>query len=108
VFLKIQLPGELKMFIKFLLMSIFVLNYIFEIANVEIGQHFYWNLVGFEVHGQVLINSWIVFAIIFILAITTTKDLKKIPEDGQNFIESVTEFVSDIAKTQIGEEVSIY
>nr|AEQ94259.1 ATPase subunit IV [Eutreptia viridis] len=85
-------------------MSIFVLNNFFEIANVEIGQHFYWNLAGFEVHGQVLINSWIVFALIVILALTTTQDLKKIPEDGQNFIESVTEFVSDIAKTQIGEE----
>lgn len=88
-------------------MSIFVLNNIFEIANVEIGQHFYWNLAGFEVHGQVLINSWIVFALIVILALTTTQDLKKIPEGGQNFIESVTEFVSDIAKTQIGEEVCI-
>jgi F0F1-type ATP synthase, subunit a len=88
-------------------MSIFVLNNIFEIANVEIGQHFYWDLAGFEVHGQVLINSWIVFALIVILALTTTQDLKKIPEDGQNFIESVTEFVSDIAKTQIGEEVCI-
>lgn len=88
-------------------MSIFVLNNIFEIANVEIGQHFYWNLSGFEVHGQVLINSWIVFGIIVILALTTTRNLNKIPEDGQNFIESVTEFVSDIAKTQIGEEVRI-
>ena len=86
-------------------MNILNLSYIFEIANVEIGQHFYWNLGGFEVHGQVLINSWIVIALILLLSIFTTKDLKKIPEGGQNFIELITEFVSDIAKTQIGEEV---
>nr|UXD06400.1 ATP synthase CF0 A subunit [Eutreptiella sp. CCMP389] len=85
-------------------MNILNLNYIFEIANVEIGQHFYWNLGGFEVHGQVLINSWIVIALILLLSIFTTRDLKKIPEGGQNFIELITEFVSDIAKTQIGEE----
>ena len=86
-------------------MNILNLNYIFEIANVEIGQHFYWNLGGFEVHGQVLINSWIVIALILFLSISTTRDLKKIPEGGQNFIELITEFVSDIAKTQVGEEV---
>lgn len=30
--------------------------------------------------------------------------MKIIPESNQSFIESVTEFIRDIAKTQIGEE----
>jgi hypothetical protein len=41
-------------------------NMIFELAAVEIGQHFYWNLSGFQVHGQVLINTWIVISILLI------------------------------------------
>lgn len=39
-----------------------------------------------------------------ILGISTTRKLVLIPEDGQSFIEFVTEFVRDIAKTQIGEK----
>lgn len=69
----------------------------------ELGQHLYWSFNGFQVHGQVLINSWIVFLIIIIVSITTTRELKIIPEGKQSFIELVTEFVRDIAKTQIGE-----
>jgi F-type H+-transporting ATPase subunit a len=82
-----------------------LLNYVLETANVEIGQHFYWNFGNLEVHGQVLINSWIVFAIIIILAVSTTREMCLIPDGGQNFIESVVEFINDIAKTQIGEKV---
>jgi F-type H+-transporting ATPase subunit a len=52
----------------------------------------------------VLINSWIVIAIILALAVLTTRELKPVPEGGQNFIEYVLEFIRDIAKTQIGEE----
>lgn len=55
-------------------------------------------------HGQVLINSWIVIAIIVALGIFTTRELKLVPEKGQTFIEVLTEFVRDIAKTQIGEK----
>jgi F-type H+-transporting ATPase subunit a len=54
-------------------------------------------------HGQVLINSWIVIIIILSIAITTTRHLKLVPENGQSFIEVVTEFIRDIAKSQIGE-----
>jgi F-type H+-transporting ATPase subunit a len=70
----------------------------------EVGQHFYWSVLGFQVHGQVLINSWIVIGIIFALGFLTTRELKIIPEKGQTFIEFLTEFIRDIAKTQIGEK----
>lgn len=83
---------------------------LFEVAAVEIGQHFYWNLNGFLVHGQVLINSWIVISIICITALVTTQNLKTTfntettLSSGQNFIEFVLEFIRDIAKTQISHE----
>ena len=90
---------------------------LFEVSAVEIGQHFYWNLNGFLVHGQVLINSWIVFAIILIVALTTTANLStgvatsgggtndsSSMSGGQNFIEIVLEFIRDIAKTQISHD----
>jgi len=48
-------------------------NMIFELAAVEIGQHFYWNFNGFLVHGQVLINTWIVIAIILGVAFWTSR-----------------------------------
>ena len=70
----------------------------------EIGQHFYWSFFGFQVHGQVLINTWIVILIIAALVISTTRELKLIPSNGQTFIEFVTEFIRDIARTQIGEK----
>lgn len=49
-------------------------------------------------------NSWLVFLIILIISISTTRNLQLIPGSGQSFIELVTEFVRDIAKTQIGEK----
>lgn len=80
------------------------LNSIFKISNVEVGQHFYWSILDFQIHGQVLINSWIVIFLIAFLSISTTRELKLIPDGGQNFIESLTEYIRDIAKTQIGEK----
>jgi F-type H+-transporting ATPase subunit a len=71
---------------------------------LEVGQHFYWNVFNFQVHGQVLINTWVVIFIILVISILTTQNLKLIPGDGQSFIEFFTEFIRGIAKNQIGEE----
>jgi F-type H+-transporting ATPase subunit a len=86
------------------LMDASLFNSIYDISSVEVGEHFYWTVGNGQVHGQVLINSWIVIALILALAVSTTRNLKPIPEGGQNFIEYLTEFIRDIAKTQIGEE----
>jgi len=77
---------------------------LFQLAAVEIGQHFYWYLGDFAVHGQVLLNSWFVIAVILAVAITTTRNLQTVPESGQNFIEYFLEFIRDIAATQVGHE----
>ena len=38
------------------------------LAEAEVGKHFYWNIAGFLVHGQVLIVLWFVFAILLTFA----------------------------------------
>ncbi|KAM6567432.1 hypothetical protein CsatA_026560 [Cannabis sativa] len=43
----------------FLLCSINTLKVLYDISGVEVGQHFYWQIGGFQVHAQVLITSWV-------------------------------------------------
>jgi len=87
------------------MMSEFLLNPLSEIAEVSVGKHYYWQLGDYQVHGQVLIMSWIVLAIIAALCFAGNSNLKPTPDTTmQNFTELVTEFIRDLAKTQIGEE----
>ncbi len=82
-----------------------VVNNFCDTAEVAVGQHLYWQIGSLQVHGQVLITSWIVFAIIVTLAIAGNSNLKvEAPEGLQNLTEYITEFIRDLAKTQIGEE----
>ena len=78
---------------------------IFDLSEVSVGQHFYWELGGYQLHGQVLLTSWLVFTIIVVLAFLGNSNLKvNSPEGLQNLTEYITEFIRDLAKTQIGEE----
>jgi F-type H+-transporting ATPase subunit a len=75
------------------------------LAGVEVGTHFYWDIGGLKLHGQVFIVSWFAFLAIIIFAVASTRNLERIPKGFQNFGEFVFEFVEDIAKNQIeGEE----
>ena len=38
------------------------------LAEAEVGKHFYWNIAGVLVHGQVLIVIWFVTAILLIFS----------------------------------------
>jgi F-type H+-transporting ATPase subunit a len=73
------------------------------LAETEVGKHFYWNIEGFLVHGQVLIVIWFVFAIVLTFAFLGSRNVEQIPRGWQNFMECVLDFVSDIAKNQLGE-----
>jgi F-type H+-transporting ATPase subunit a len=75
----------------------------FSLAAVEVGEHFYWNIAGFTVHGQVLLVTWLVIAIILTIAVLGTLNLEQVPKGLQNFVELVFEYVSGIAKDQLGE-----
>nr|YP_009306239.1 ATP synthase CF0 subunit IV [Derbesia sp. WEST4838]AOP19143.1 ATP synthase CF0 subunit IV [Derbesia sp. WEST4838] len=79
------------------------INYISQFAEVSVGQHYYWSIGGYLVHGQVLLTSWLVILIILLLGILGNSNLKKTPTGFQNFTEYITEFIRDLAKTQIGE-----
>jgi F-type H+-transporting ATPase subunit a len=81
-----------------------MINSLLEISEVSVGKHFYWELGSYEIHGQVLITTWFVFSVIAILSFLGNRDLKPTPDGFQNFTELVTEFIRDLAKTQIGEE----
>lgn len=73
------------------------------IAGVEIGTHYYWDIGGVLLHGQVFIVSWVVITLLLVASILGTKDPTQIPEKWQNFMEATVEFTQDIARNQIGE-----
>lgn len=80
-----------------------MINPLLEISEVAVGQHYYWQIGNYQVHGQVLITSWIVLTIIGVISFLGNSNLKSIPEGLQNFTEFITEFIRDLAKTQVGE-----
>jgi F-type H+-transporting ATPase subunit a len=75
----------------------------FDLTELSVGQHWYWTIFGYQVHGQVLITTWFVLAVIRILSLTGNGNLKETPDNLQNLTELITEFIRDIARTQIGE-----
>ena len=73
------------------------------LADAEVGKHFYWDILGFLVHGQVLVVLWFVFALLFIFSLLGTQNTNRIPNGWQNFMEAILDFVIGIAKDQLGE-----
>jgi len=73
------------------------------LSSVEVGKHYYWELAGITVHGQVFIVSLFVIFVLLIFSILGTSNVKTVPEGLQNLMEFVTEFTGTIAKDQIGE-----
>lgn len=77
----------------------------FDLAEVSVGQHYYWRFGSYEVHGQVLMTTWVVLGVIAAISFVGNSNLKsQAPEGLQNLTEYITEFIRDLAKTQIGEE----
>lgn len=73
------------------------------LAEAEVGKHFYWNIAGFLAHGQVLLVIWFVAIILLVLSVLGTRNIERIPTGFQNFMESAVDFVTDIARDQLGE-----
>jgi F-type H+-transporting ATPase subunit a len=74
------------------------------LASLEVGQHFYWELGGLKIHGQVFIVSWIVIGILVIASLLATRNIQRIPQGMQNLMEYAFEFVREIARNQLGEK----
>ena len=73
------------------------------LSGVEVGVHYYWEVAGFPIHGQVFIVSWFVILLWVVFSFLGANNPKRIPEGWQNFMESVVEFTQEIARNQLGE-----
>lgn len=78
-------------------------NY-FPLAELEVGQHFYWQIGGLQLHGQILMTSWVVMAILIVASFLATRNVQRVPRGMQNFMEYALEFIRNLAKDQIGEK----
>jgi F-type H+-transporting ATPase subunit a len=76
----------------------------FDLSELSVGQHWYWNIAGYQFHGQVLVTTWFVLTVIGSISLIGNRNLKETPDGLQNLTEYITEFIRDIAKTQIGEQ----
>nr|AOW70752.1 ATP synthase CF0 subunit IV [Monodopsis sp. MarTras21] len=73
------------------------------LADLEVGKHFYWDVFGYSLHGQVFIVSWLVIGLILGASILATITLNQVPRNTwQNVMEVVVEYVQGIAKNQMG------
>ncbi len=82
----------------------FLTNSSFVLANLEVGEHFYWQIGGLKVHGQVFLVSWFVIAILVIASLLATRNIQRIPSGIQNLMEYALDFVRELAKNQLGEK----
>jgi F-type H+-transporting ATPase subunit a len=82
--------------------------YSFDLAELSVGQHWYWTIAGYQVHGETLITTWLVLASIGVFSVVSNKDLKETPDGLQNVTEYFTEYIRDIAQTQIGGSDYLY
>ncbi|HIK27063.1 MAG: F0F1 ATP synthase subunit A [Oscillatoriaceae bacterium SKW80] len=74
------------------------------LAELEVGKHFYWHIGNLKIHGQVLITSWFVIAVLVIASLLASRNVQRIPSGMQNLMEYALEFIRDLAKGQIGEK----
>lgn len=73
------------------------------LSNLEVGKHFYWEIGGYSLHGQVFIISWLVILLLVVASFLGTSNLTEVPRNWQNFMEFVVEYIESIAKNQIGK-----
>lgn len=74
------------------------------LAELEVGKHFYWQVGNLNIHGQVILTSWFVIALLVVASIAATRSIQRVPSGMQNFMEYALEFIRDLAKGQIGEK----
>ncbi|MBE9118444.1 F0F1 ATP synthase subunit A [Lusitaniella coriacea LEGE 07157] len=83
--------------------SLSILNS-FPLAEIEVGNHFYWEIGNLRIHGQVFLVSWFVIAILLLASLAATRNIQRIPKGIQNFMEYALEFLRELARNQLGEK----
>ena len=79
-------------------------NSLIFLSDIEVGKHLYWELNDITFHGQVIIVSSLVILLTLLFSVLGTSNKNMIPNGWQNFMESVVEFVKEIAQNQLGKE----
>jgi F-type H+-transporting ATPase subunit a len=77
---------------------------VFNLAALEVGEHFYWHLGGLSVHGQVFLTTWFVAGILVIASFLATRNIQQVPTGAQNLMEYAMDFIRDLTRNQLGEK----
>ena len=82
-----------------------MINFTFSnFSELSVGQHWYLTIFGYQIHAQTEITTYFVIIILRFLSIVANKNLRpEIPDQLQNITESITEFIQNLSKTQIGK-----
>jgi F-type H+-transporting ATPase subunit a len=72
------------------------------LASLEVGHHWDWEIAGNSVHGETILTTWIAMSVVIVLAWAGTRKLERVPNGLQGFLEYGMDFMSNIAKEQIG------
>jgi F-type H+-transporting ATPase subunit a len=73
-------------------------------AALEVGQHLYWQLGNYRIHGQIFLSSWVVIAALLTLVVVGTRKMERDPRGVQNLLEFLWDYIRDLARDQIGEK----
>ena len=84
--------------------NIINLNSLIFLSDIEVGKHLYWEVNDITFHGQVILVSSLVILLTLIFSFLGTSNKNIVPNGWQNFMESVVEFVKEIAENQLGKE----
>jgi F-type H+-transporting ATPase subunit a len=77
--------------------------YTFLLSKIEVGSHLYVNFSeNAHLHGETIFVSSLVVVFLTLFLLLGTRDLKKVPDTLQNFLEVIYELVKSIALTQMG------
>jgi F-type H+-transporting ATPase subunit a len=76
--------------------------YFIDLSALSVGQHWYWKIMQYSLHGQVIITTSFVLIVVRVFSILSGQNTSTIPHGLQNMAEYVTEFIQDLAKAQIG------
>ncbi|MGA7954050.1 MAG: F0F1 ATP synthase subunit A [Gloeobacterales cyanobacterium] len=71
-------------------------------GSLEVGKHLDWQLGPFVVHGETMITTWMVMGVLIGGMFLASRKLQRVPSGGQAFLEYAYDFVSGIARDQIG------
>jgi F-type H+-transporting ATPase subunit a len=65
-------------------------------AELEVGQHLYWQVGNYQIHGQVFISSWIVIGALLSVVVIGTRKMERDPSGVQNLLEFLWEYLRDM------------